>query len=67
LEIRNSLGLLATRMSQQDLAQDAMSKVGVNWDRMKWKGLEEQAVRLSENKNLRPGQMVRSGDRKLTR
>lgn len=67
LEIRNSLGLLATRMSQQDLAQDAMSKVGVNWDRMKWKGLEEQAVRLSENKNLRPGQMVRSGDRKPNR
>lgn len=64
LEIRNSLGLLATRMAQQDLAQEAMSKVGPHWDRMKWKGLEDQAVRLTENKNLRPGQVVRADGKK---
>ena len=64
LEIRNSLGLLATRMAQQDLAQDAMSKVGPHWDRMKWKGLEDQAVRLTETaKNPRPGQVTRTEGR----
>jgi hypothetical protein len=65
LEIRNSLGLLATRMSQQDLAQEVMSKVGPYWDRQKWKGLEDQAVRLTEPKNQRLGQVTRPESRGL--
>ena len=64
-EMRNSLAVLATRMSQQDLAQEAMSTIGQRWDRLKWKGLEDQAVRLTEPRNLRPGQVTRPASRSL--
>ncbi|MEN3943326.1 hypothetical protein WJU23_18645 [Prosthecobacter sp. SYSU 5D2] len=48
LEVRNDLGRLAVILKMPDLAREVMVPVGQRWDRTKWKGMEEQAVSVTE-------------------
>lgn len=50
LQLRNCLGLLASRLGQDDIAMDAMTTVGQRWDRTLWKGSEAEASRFTERR-----------------
>jgi hypothetical protein len=50
LQLRNCLGLLASRLGQDDIAMDAMMTVGQRWDRTLWKGSEAEASRFTERR-----------------
>ncbi|TDU81186.1 hypothetical protein EI77_00489 [Prosthecobacter fusiformis] len=50
-EVRNDLGRLAVLMKMPELAREVMRPVGQRWDRIKWKGLEEQAAGVTEDRS----------------
>lgn len=50
LEVRNDMGRLAVMVKMPELAREIMEPIGDHWDREKWKGLEEEAARITERK-----------------
>lgn len=57
LQLRNRLGLLASRLGQDDIAKEAMATVGQRWDRSIWKGSEAEASRFTERRPKAKSQM----------